>query len=244
VVLVFLAAVWAVILIPSLLRRRRNGDSISHFHHQLGILQRGDTPAVPPPYRLQCVPSSRSVTVNGAPLTTPPVLTVVGSDKLPKPALAYLGAQGPATGAQGPATGAQGPATIGAPIASASHPPAEVAQDSYRVSDAFSRQVARKRRRDTLMVLVLTFAFSLFIGMIPATRMLWVVTAISGVAMVAYVALLVHLRGVAEERERKLHYLRPEPEYGTGVLTGGLRDDDAYRDARYGHPVGRSVAAH
>jgi membrane protein YdbS with pleckstrin-like domain len=237
VVLVFLAAVWAVILIPTLLRRRRNGDSISHFHHQLGILQRGDTPAVPPPYRLQSVPSSRSVTVNGAPLTTPPVLTVVGSDQLPKPALAYLGAQGPATGAQGPAT-------IGSPIDSASRPPAEVAQDSYRVSDAFSRQVARKRRRDTLMVLVLTFAFSLFIGMIPATRMLWVVTAISGAAMVAYVALLVHLRGVAEEREHKLHYLRPEPEYGTGVPTRGFRDDDQYRDARYGHPVGRSVAVH
>ena len=241
-VLVFLAAVWAVILIPTLLRRRRNGDSISHFHHQLGILQRGDTPAVPPPYRLQSVPSSRSVTVNGAPLTTPPVLTVVGSDQLPKPALAYLGAAGSASGEQGPTT-------VGARIESASCRPAEVAQDSYRVSDAFSRQVARKRRRDTLMVLVLTFAFSLFIGMIPATRMMWVVTAISGVAMVAYVALLVHLRGVAEERELKLHYLRPdylrpEPEYRTGDPTGGYRDDDRYRDARYRHPVGRSVAAH
>jgi membrane protein YdbS with pleckstrin-like domain len=228
VVLVFLAVVWAVILIPILLRRRRSGDSISHFHHQLGILQRGDTPAVPPPYRLQSVPATRSVTVNGAPLTTPPVLTVVGCDQLPRPALAYLAEQGPV------APQAPGGADL--------RQPAPVADLPYPVSDAFSRQVARKRRRDTLMVLVLTFACSLFLGMIPAIRMLWVVSAVSGVAIVAYVALLVHLRGVAEERERKLHYLRPEGAYETGATAGGYQYDERYRDARYGNPADRSVA--
>ena len=222
-ILVFLAAVWAVILVPALLRRRRSGDSISHFHHQLGILKSGDTPAVPPPYRLQSVPSSRSVTVNGAPLTTPPVLTVVGCDQLPKPALAYLGEKQPASPE--------------VPVAADHRPAAPVAQDPNRMSDAFSRQQARKRRRDTLMVLVLTFACSLFLGMIPATRVLWVVSLVSAVAIVAYVAVLVHLRGVAEERERKLHYLRPE----NGV--GGHQDDDRYQDARYSHPADRSVAA-
>jgi len=229
VVLVVLAVVWAVVLVPTLLRRRRNGDSISHFHHQLGILQRGDTPAEPPPYRLQSVPSTRSVTVNGAPLSTPPVLTVVGCEQLPKPALAYLGEQGP-------------PRTE-IPFESDRRPADQVARDQYRVSDAFSRQLARKRRKDTLMVLVLTFACSLFLGMIPGARLLWVVSAISAVAIVAYVAVLVHLRSVAEERERKLHYLRPEPEYGAGVAAGAYQDDDRYRDARYGHPAGRSVAA-
>ena len=224
-VLVFLAAVWAVILIPALLRIRRSGDSISHFHHQLGILQRGDTPAVPPPYRLQSVPLSRSVTVNGAPLTTPPVLTVVGCEQLPKPALAYLGEQGPAS--------------PGIPGDAERLPPAPVAPDPNRVSDAYTRQLARKRRRDTLMVLVLTCACSLFLGMIPATRMLWVVSVVSAAAIVAYVAVLVHLRGVAEERDRKLHYLRPQPEYGVS----GYQDDDRYQDAQYGHPADRSVAA-
>ena len=227
-VLVFLAVVWAVILVPTLLRRRRGGDSISHFHHQLGILQRGDTPADPPPYRLQSVPGMRSVTVNGAPLTTPPVLTVVGCDQLPRPALAYLAEQGPV------APQVPGDAEL--------REPAPVAGDSYRVCDAFRSQVARKRRQDTLMVLVITFACSLFLGMIPATRMLWVVSAVSGVAIVAYVALLVHLRGVAEERERKLHYLRPEVGYETGATAGAYQNDDRYRDARYGHPADRSVA--
>jgi membrane protein YdbS with pleckstrin-like domain len=229
VVLVVLAVVWAVVLVPTLLRRRRNGDSISHFHHQLGILQRGDTPAEPPSYRLQSVPSTRSVTVNGAPLSTPPVLTVVGCDQLPKPALAYLGEPGPLR-----------PET---PVEADRRPADPVAQDQYRVSDALSRQQARKRRRDTLMVLVLTFTCSLFLGMIPAARPLWVVSAVSAVAIVAYVAVLVHLQGVAEERERKLHYLRPEPEYGAGVAAAAYQDDDRYRDARDGHAAGRSVAA-
>src|ERR1700722_12222708 len=130
-VLVFLVVVWAVVLVPMLLRRRRTGDSISHFHHQLGILRGGDVPAEPPSYRLQSVPSTRSVTVNGAPLSTPPVLTVVGCDQLPKPALAYLGEPGPAP--------------LGTPVPPQSMPPMEsdhrqVSQDQYRV-DAFSRQV-------------------------------------------------------------------------------------------------------
>jgi membrane protein YdbS with pleckstrin-like domain len=224
VVLVVLAMVWAVVLVPIWLKRRRHGDSISHFHHQLGILQRGDTPADPPPYRLQSVPSTRSITVNGAPLSTPPVLTVVGCDQLPKPALAYLGEQGPSP--------SEAPAE--------SDPTDQVAHDPYRVSDAYSRQLARKRRKDTLLILVLTFACSLFLGMIPAAHMLWVVSAVSAVAILAYVAVLVHLQSVAAERERKLHYLRPEPEYRAGVGAGAYQGDDRYRDAR---PAGRSVAA-
>ncbi len=93
------------------------------------------------------------------------------------------------------------------------------------------------------MVLVLTFACSLFLGMIPGAGLLWVVSAVSAVAIIAYVAVLVHLRSVAEEREGKLHYLRPEPEYGAGVASGAYQDGDRYQDARYGHPAGRSVAA-
>jgi hypothetical protein len=224
---VVLAIVWAVVLVPIWLKRRRHGDSISHFHHQLGILQRGDTPADPPPYRLQSVPPTRSITVNGAPLSTPPVLTVVGCDQLPKPALAYLGEQAPSPSE--------------APVESDHHPTDPVTQDPYRVSDAYSRQLARKRRKDTLLILVLTFAGSLFLGMIPAAHMLWVVSAVSAVAILAYVAVLVHLQSVAAERERKLHYLRPEPEYGVGVGAGAYQGDDRYRDA---HPAGRSVAAH
>jgi hypothetical protein len=51
VVLLILVVVWAVVLVPGLLRRRlerRSGDSIGDFHRQLRILQRtGPAPLAP-----------------------------------------------------------------------------------------------------------------------------------------------------------------------------------------------------
>ena len=55
-VLVILAMVWAVVLGPSLLRRRaerRSNDSIGDFHRQLRILQRTGPTVVDPAYRLE-----------------------------------------------------------------------------------------------------------------------------------------------------------------------------------------------
>ena len=54
-VLLILAMVWAVVLGPSLLRRRaerRANDSIGAFHRQLRILQRTGPTVVDPAYRL------------------------------------------------------------------------------------------------------------------------------------------------------------------------------------------------
>ena len=110
------------------------------------------------------------------------------------------------------------------------------------MSDALSRQVARRRRRDTLMVLVLTFACSVFLGMIPGAHMLWVVSAVSGVAIVAYVAVLVHLRGVAEERERKLHYLRPDTGDGAGYPASAAYGEGGHGEDRFRHPADRTLA--
>jgi len=60
VVLVILAIVWAVVLGPSLLRRRaerRSTDSIGDFHRQLRILQRTGPTVVDPAHRLDPEPS-------------------------------------------------------------------------------------------------------------------------------------------------------------------------------------------
>jgi len=54
-VLMFLAAVWALVLIPTLLRRQaeaRSGDSIINFRRQLRVLQRTGPRTVAPAYRL------------------------------------------------------------------------------------------------------------------------------------------------------------------------------------------------
>jgi heme A synthase len=76
-----------------------------------------------------------------------------------------------------------------------------------RRSDPYFRPGACKRRRDVLMVLVCALTITGLIGVIPAMRLLLAVTAFVGVALTAYVALLIRLRNHALEREAKLRYL-------------------------------------
>jgi hypothetical protein len=55
---------------------------------------------------------------------------------------------------------------------------------------------------------------SLVLGFIPALRILWVVHVLVDVMFVTYVALLVHMRNQAAEREMKVRFLpgrSPEP---------------------------------
>ncbi len=97
-ILVFLAAVWIIVLGPSLLRRHRERGlggvgSIHHFHRQLRVLQRSGREAAPPARRpddaRMAVATEHSYRYPDVHAT--PVLKVVGSDKVPVPALAFLG---------------------------------------------------------------------------------------------------------------------------------------------------------
>ena len=241
---IIIAVAWIVILGPNLVRRRSHAgggiNSISHFHHQLRILEHsGPQPIVTPAYRL------RSMDGTGAPGPVPsgpaapaPVLTVVGADQLPRPALAFLG-QAPADphaavdahGADSPdvALDASGPTRGG------------IARDpgiSNRSAEPHARHLARRRRRDTLGVLTSIFVVTFLIGCIPGAGMAWALTALSGVALAGYVSMLVHLRRLADERERKLHYLRPGAERRDGVARPVLMS------GRYAHPSNQAAAAH
>jgi hypothetical protein len=208
VLVVVIAVAWLVILVPSFLRRRGvsgESDSISHFHEQLRILEHSaPMPIVAPAYRLRGADGER---IECAPDSLAPVLAVVGARDLPKPALAFLAEEREA-------------APDDAPVA-ATAPTAE----SRQRADAHNRRLARQRRRDTLCVLVLAVTSSFMIGFLPGAGVAWVATGIFGMALVAYVALLVHLRRLAEERERKLRYLRPP-------ITDLLEDPAAPLDGR------------
>jgi hypothetical protein len=76
--------------------------------------------------------------------------------------------------------------------------------------DPYFRPGACERRRDVLLILVTAVVSTGLISIIPAARMALVLTAISGVALLAYVFLLVRLRAQAFEREMKLRYM-PRP---------------------------------
>ena len=240
VLVIIVGVAWIIILMPSVMKRRsRTGGeigSISHFHQQLRVLeQSAPQPIVTPAYRLRAVDGSRDPTVSPQSSGQAPVLTVVGADQLPRPALAFLG-EDPLS-ADG-ATTIDGVNTGAAPALALDHRPLASAQSDplgppARGGDSLQRQLVRRRRRDTLGVLVGLFVVTALIGFVPGASTAWVVTAVSGLALVAYVAFLVRLRRMAEERDRKLHYLNPEGFVRAPVGAGG----------RYAHPSNQAAAA-
>lgn len=206
ILLVILAMGWLVVLGPSMFRRRsQHSDgvsSISHFHRQLRVLEHsGGQPIVLPAFRLHSVDNAQKDSAGRYPdVAAVPVLTVVGADRLPKPALAFLADDKPDRSA-----GDRAASSHGSGVVDVRHRP--IAEP--RSLDSEVRMLARRRRRDTLAVLGLVVVTSFLAGFVPGAGLAWVVTGIAGVAVAAYVAMLVHLRALAEERDRKLHYLRP-----------------------------------
>ncbi len=225
VILVIIVAVaWIAILAPNMMRRRtRLGDgisSISTFHHQLRVLEHSaPDPIVAPAYRLQSVGGAGTA----APRTdrpgqaAAPVLTVVGADQLPRPALAFLGRD------------------------SDDPPPPPVPQPLVPPrTGPPTRHLVRRRRRDTLGVLAAVFVTTLVVGFLPGAGAAWMVCALSAVALAVYMALLVRLRRVADERTRKLRYLQDQGRRMAGPPTGQGR---AW-EARFAHPSNQMLAAH
>lgn len=108
---------------------------------------------------------------------------------------------------------------VPAPPAAPETSPSRVAPVS-RLTRPQGREAARrartlKRRRDTLVVLLVAMAGSLGLALFPQFRLLWVVHAVFDAMFVAYVALLVRIRNIAAERDMKLRFLprpaQPEP---------------------------------
>ncbi|HLH29480.1 MAG TPA: hypothetical protein VKW77_11210, partial [Acidimicrobiales bacterium] len=90
---IVIALAWLVVLVPGYLRRRSANDetdSISHFHHQLRVLEHSaPAPIVAPAYRLRDGQGDPVATV-GWRSSDPPTITVAGARDLPRPALAFL----------------------------------------------------------------------------------------------------------------------------------------------------------
>jgi len=240
VVVIIIVAAWIVILGPSLLKRRaRSGgdQSITHFHDQLRVLeQRAPEAIVAPAYRLRAVDGS------GAPTTIhfpdsgrAPALTVVGAKELPRPALAFLGE--PDVMAQPPTQEpARSPDRDLAPLGNGSSE--VVPAPGSRVPAVLSPAQARRRRQDTLTILGAVFIVTLLAGLLTGSSLVWAVVGLDGMALAAYLGILVHLRRLASEREMKLHYLDPSVERPTRV--GGQR---TYMSGRYAHPSNQQAVA-
>lgn len=302
VLVIIILVAWGVILGPSLLKRRaRSGgdQSITHFHHQLRILEHSaPEPIVAPAYRLRAVDDNGTPTAITYPdRAAPPKLTVVGAKELPRPALAFLGepveamAEEPAPVAMPEvgigsglrrAVGRRAPdpvaiASYAAPVADDRYGDAAYADDPFADgphagraahragapdrprpprahwtgatapdayddglrTEGFARQQARRRRRDTLAVLVAVLLTSLVFAAVSGSTALWAICGADAVILGAYVALLVHMQRLALERERKLHYLDGR-DGGRAVGMGGLPTQVS---GRYAHPSSQQAIA-
>jgi len=70
-----------------------------------------------------------------------------------------------------------------------------------------SRARTQRRRRDIFVGMLAAMGASLLLGLIPALRILWVVHALVDGLFITYVALLVHMRNQAAEKEMKVRFL-------------------------------------
>jgi hypothetical protein len=227
VILVIIVAVaWIAFLAPKMMRRRTQlGDgisSISHFHQQLRVLEHSaPEPIVLPATRRRAVDGTTTAASGGVSTeeVAAPVLTVVGADQLPRPALAFLGRDGDES--------PDPPA-----------PPPVVAAASADMTD---RHLIRRRRRDTLGVLSSVLVATFLLGFLPGAGTAWVVSGLTAVALALYVGLLVRLRKLAVERSRKLHHLTGQGR--VSAIGREIEDEGVGWAGRFAHPSHRAWAA-
>ena len=217
-VVLFLLVLWVAVLAPPLvvkIRDRRTGESIDSFHRQLHLLERTGHKSVAPAFRLA---TADAVGVSSAGSSGYPTVSSMPG----RPQLALLGAtESSGDGVPRPIT------TVSAPRLSL-HPPAPpVPQERDR------RQTLRRRRRDLLFALLGVATVSGLLGMIPSLRFLWVVTALSVIALVGYLALVVYAEQLRTEQQRLARMRRETaPPVTTPFLDQDYWEDDEPEPAR------------
>jgi hypothetical protein len=110
----------------------------------------------------------------------------------------------------GPLVPVHGPLRSTRSVPTATYRP--VAPVAVRPASATSASRSRtiRRRRDVLTALVVAVLATLVLGIIPTFRILLLAHVVADVLLVAYVALLVHQRNAAAERDMKVRFL-PQP---------------------------------
>lgn len=93
---------------------------------------------------------------------------------------------------------------------------------------AHRRRQSQKRRRDVFFALLAGVVGSFLVAIIPGLSVMWPVQGLFDVLFVGYLALLVHLRNAAAERELKVRFMpsqartaRVNPSYDFGAAGYG-----------------------
>ncbi len=185
-ILLVLVVLWIVVLAPSVWRKRterRSSGSIDTFHRQLHLLERAGPKIVAPAYRLQTAGAALGMAPGSS---GHPALSSSGG----RPNLVLLRNDGTPEHPAADLAGLERLSVVG----SGSVPPLEQSHERYR------RQQATRRRRDVLCGLLATFVLSALLGLVHSLHPLWVLTVLSGLGIVAYVALVSYARSLSAGR--------------------------------------------
>ena len=193
ILLVLVAVAWIVVLAPGLLRRirdRHRAGSIDHFHHQLEMLEHAGPKLVSPAYRLH------TALPGGGARERPPTVAAASS----RPNLVLLRPVDDARSAD--IEGADGARYERVGVIEAPEPPVSPAQTHAELA-AYRRQQARRSCTVMLRFLLVGTAITALLGMVPALRMAWVFTALTGVAALTLIGLIAYAREVEGQRRSR-----------------------------------------
>jgi hypothetical protein len=118
--------------------------------------------------------------------------------------------------AQAVLTPVHGPVRRPSPVAPYRAPARSARPVSPAISAARSRTI--RRRRDVLSALLVAVVATLTLGLLFGMGIMLVAHVVADVLLVAYVALLIHQRNVAAERDMKVRFLPQAPRLDPALL--------------------------
>jgi len=217
VLLLILVALWVVVLTPGLLKRRfekRSTVSIDSFHEQLHLLERTGPKLVAPAYRLEAAEAA-SVPLPGI-SGYPAISSMPGRPNLVllRPVNEALDGDLVDDG-HGGHFERVGTADGGEQV------------DDHRRKQHIERRrrqerMARQRRRDLVLGLSATLVATGLLGMIGSLHLLWIFTALSGVALVGYLGLVAYAQTLTPAKRIPA---RPATFPSFSAAQSGLPDD-------------------
>jgi hypothetical protein len=220
-VVVILVVLWIVVLAPLYLKGRTargSTTSIESFHHQLHLLERTGPKLVAPAYRLETAVPAIAV---AAPVSTGSGLPLVSSSpRRPNLVLLRPVDDRSAEGDDIVDDGAGGHYRRVLPEPPPEPEPQWVSETPGATRpgpDPYRRQLAQRRRRHTVTALVSLMVASALLGVPHDLHAMWIVTALSGLALLAYFALLAYAQNLMVQQS-----VARGPR--VGVATDGIYD--------------------
>jgi hypothetical protein len=229
ILLILVAALWVVVLTPSVWRRikERGGVvSIDHFHHQLELLEHAGPKIVSPAYRLHSAGSDSSLDL----ASTRPKLVLLREVE---------------DGQSADIEDVDGSQYARVGVIQSPQPSLSPAQTETGLA-AHRRQQARHRCTFFLRLLAAAAISSGIVGVLPTMRLAWIFTGVTGFGALALVGLVAYARemeGQRRPRVRATELYRDDPRDANVPQVEPTAEADLLDDASWDDEVWPSDAA-